>query len=110
MTDLATIVKTDDDVYKTLLESTKAIPWKIDWATMQFAYIGPQIESLLGWSPQSWATVDDWAARMHEDDRERVVNFCVTQSKGGMMEFIDAVDRQLYQAKQQGRDRIAVGA
>ncbi len=83
MTDLATIVKTDDDVYKTLLESTKAIPWKIDWATMQFAYIGPQIESLLGWSPQSWATVDDWAARMHEDDRERVVNFCVTQSKGG---------------------------
>ena len=83
MTDLATIVKTDDDVYKTLLESTKAIPWKIDWATMQFAYIGPQIESLLGWSPQSWATVDDWAARMHEDDRERVVDFCVTQSKGG---------------------------
>ncbi len=83
MTDLATIVKTDDDVYKTLLESTKAIPWKIDWATMKFAYIGPQIESLLGWSPQSWATVDDWAARMHEDDRERVVNFCVTQSKGG---------------------------
>ncbi|MCA0202538.1 MAG: hypothetical protein LCH56_17215, partial [Proteobacteria bacterium] len=37
-------------VYKTLLESTKAIPWKIDWATMKFAYIGPQIEPLLGWS------------------------------------------------------------
>lgn len=190
MTDLAKVIKTDDDVYKTLLESTKAIPWKIDWATMKFAYIGPQIESLLGWSPQSWATVDDWAARMHEDDRERAVNFCVTQSnsgidheadyraltkdgrhvwirdvvhvvrnldgsvnalvgfmfdiserkiaeeqlahaaspvsqmltlslgigtvvpaqEGGMMDFIAAVDRQLYQAKQQGRDRIAAGA
>ena len=24
-----------DNVYKTLLESTKAIPWKIDWATLQ---------------------------------------------------------------------------
>jgi hypothetical protein len=34
----------DGVVYKTLLESTRAIPWKIDWATMKFAYIGPQIE------------------------------------------------------------------
>ena len=73
----------DSTVYKTLLESTQAIPWKIDWATMQFAYIGPQIESLLGWSPASWVSVEDWAARMHPDDRERVVNFCVAQSQAG---------------------------
>jgi hypothetical protein len=26
-------------VYRTLPESTKAIPWKIDWATMEFAYL-----------------------------------------------------------------------
>jgi len=71
-------------VYKTLLESTKAIPWKIDWSTMQFAYIGPQIEPLLGWSPQSWVSVQDWVERMHPDDREKVVNFCVSQSKAGV--------------------------
>ena len=47
-------------VYRTLLESTKAIPWKID-STMKFAYIGPQIESLLGWSRESWVSVEDWA-------------------------------------------------
>jgi diguanylate cyclase (GGDEF)-like protein/PAS domain S-box-containing protein len=74
---------TDGAVYKTLLESTKAIPWKIDWSTMKFAYVGPQIESLLGWSPSSWVNVEDWANRMHPDDRERVVNFCVAQSKAG---------------------------
>ncbi|MDR6490365.1 diguanylate cyclase (GGDEF)-like protein/PAS domain S-box-containing protein [Paraburkholderia terricola] len=73
----------DAAVYRTLLESTKAIPWKIDWATMQFAYIGPQIEALLGWTPASWKTVQDWAARMHPDDRDKVVNFCVAQSKAG---------------------------
>jgi diguanylate cyclase (GGDEF)-like protein/PAS domain S-box-containing protein len=75
----------DDDsaVYRTLLESTKAIPWKIDWATMEFAYIGPQIEALLGWSPSSWKTVNDWADRMHPDDRASVVEFCVAQSKAG---------------------------
>ncbi|PPK46884.1 PAS domain S-box-containing protein, partial [Trinickia symbiotica] len=70
-------------VYRTLLESTRAIPWKIDWATMQFAYIGPQIEALLGYAPSTWKTVEDWAARMHPDDRESVVNFCVAQSQAG---------------------------
>ena len=38
----------DNDVYRTLLESTRAIPWKIDWPTATFAYVGPQIEQLLG--------------------------------------------------------------
>ena len=77
-------VDNDPDVYKTLLESTKAIPWKIDWATMKFAYIGPQIEQVLGWSPESWVSVDDWVARMHPDDRDTVVNFCVSQSQAGI--------------------------
>ena len=74
----------DSAVYKTLLESTKAIPWKIDWKTMTFAYIGPQIEPLLGWTQQSWISANDWAERIHEEDRERVVNFCIAQSQSGI--------------------------
>ncbi|MEO7065467.1 MAG: sensor domain-containing diguanylate cyclase [Rhodanobacter sp.] len=74
----------DSAVYKTLLESTKAIPWKIDWATKQFGYIGPQIEALLGWTLASWVTVQDWAERIHEDDRDRVLQFCVAQSQAGV--------------------------
>jgi diguanylate cyclase (GGDEF)-like protein/PAS domain S-box-containing protein len=83
MTDIAPKIEIDSSVYKTLLESTKAIPWKIDWKTMQFAYIGPQIEDVLGWSPSSWVSVDDWVSRIHPDERESVVNFCVAQSKAG---------------------------
>ncbi|NVB81610.1 MAG: sensor domain-containing diguanylate cyclase [Kofleriaceae bacterium] len=82
--DAAVTKPTDDAVYKTLLESTRAIPWKIDWSTMQFAYIGPQIEELLGWAPDSWKSVEDWAGRMHPDDRKWVVDFCVAQSKSGV--------------------------
>lgn len=74
----------DSDVYKTLLESTKAIPWTIDWDSKQFTYIGPQIEPLLGWTPESWLSVEDWVERMHPDDRERVVGFCVAQSQAGV--------------------------
>jgi diguanylate cyclase (GGDEF)-like protein/PAS domain S-box-containing protein len=84
MTNVIDEMEADHAVYKTLLESTKAIPWKIDWKNMTFAYIGPQIESLLGWSPSSWVSVDDWVERMHPDDRERVVNFCVSQSQAGV--------------------------
>ncbi len=74
----------DEGVYKTLLESTRAIPWRIDWATMRFSYIGPQIEELLGWQQSSWVSVEDWAQRMHPEDREWVVNYCVTQSESGI--------------------------
>lgn len=74
----------DPGVYRTLLESTRAIPWRIDWSTMRFTYIGPQIEALLGWSPSSWLTVNDWADRIHEDDRAKTVDFCVAQSQQGV--------------------------
>ena len=80
----ASDLNSDSAIYRTLLESTKAIPWKIDWASMKFAYVGPQIEALLGWSPDSWISVEDWAARMHPEDREHVVNFCVAQSQAGV--------------------------
>ena len=79
----------DSAVYKTLLESTKAIPWKIDWASMTFAYIGPQIEPLLGWSQESWLNANDWAMRMHPEDREYSVNFCISQSQAGVDHEID---------------------
>ncbi|MBK5540851.1 sensor domain-containing diguanylate cyclase [Pseudomonas sp. TH05] len=75
---------TDSDVYKTLLESTQAIPWRIDWQTMTFSYIGPQIERLLGWPQGSWVGVNDWVERMHPDDRDYVVEFCVSQSRAGV--------------------------
>jgi diguanylate cyclase (GGDEF)-like protein/PAS domain S-box-containing protein len=84
---LGLFVKTtepDNDVYRTLLESTQAIPWKIDWPTATFAYVGPQIERLLGWKQDSWLTVNDWAERMHPDDRAWVVNYCVSQSQAGV--------------------------
>lgn len=73
-----------NDVYRTLLESTKAIPWRIEWGSKQFSYIGPQIEDLLGWDQSSWRHVEDWAVRMHPEDSAWVVPFCVKQSEAGV--------------------------
>jgi diguanylate cyclase (GGDEF)-like protein/PAS domain S-box-containing protein len=87
---LETMTRHPDDApgegafYRTLLESTRAIPWRIDWASGTFSYIGPQIEKVLGWPPSSWVSIQDWADRIHADDRERVVQFCVAQSEAGV--------------------------
>ncbi len=78
------VADTDPLVYRTLLESTRAIPWRIDWATMCFTYIGPQIETLLGWKQSSWLSANDWAERIHEDDRQKTVDFCIAQSQKGV--------------------------
>ena len=84
MTDTTVSNDVTNDVYKTLLESTKAIPWKLDWATMTFSYIGPQIERLLGWSQSSWVSSQDWVDRMHPDDKEWVANYCISKSQEGI--------------------------
>jgi len=74
----------NDRVYKTLLESTKAIPWQIDWGTKQFSYVGPQIEQLLGWTQSSWVSAQDWIDRIHADEREAVASYCIAQSENGI--------------------------
>ncbi|MDI1361506.1 sensor domain-containing diguanylate cyclase [Methylotenera sp.] len=78
------VIDNDEQIkYKALLESTKAIPWKLDWATKQFTYIGPQIEELLGWTQTSWLHAGDWIDRIHAEDREKTANFCISQSEEG---------------------------
>ena len=83
MSDTVNKLEPDNTFYKTLLESTKAIPWKIDWNTMSFAYIGPQIENLLGWPQSSWVSAQDWIDRMHPEEKSWVVDYCVSQSNAG---------------------------
>ena len=79
----------DSAIYKTLLESTKAIPWKFDWASGQFTYIGPQIENLLGWPPSSWKSAEDWLSRVHPDHRALAINFGIAQAKAGVDHEVD---------------------
>jgi PAS domain S-box-containing protein len=74
---------------KFLLESTNAIPWVIDWATKEFSYIGPQIEKLLGYPRDSWVDASVWSERIHPEDRERVVNYCISQSEDGEDHYAD---------------------
>jgi PAS domain S-box-containing protein len=79
----------NENQMKLLLESTNAIPWVIDWATKEFSYIGPQIEKLLGYPRDSWVDASVWGERIHQEDRERVVNYCISQSENGEDHYAD---------------------
>ncbi len=74
---------------RVLLESTNSIPWVINWATKKFTYVGPQVERILGYPRQSWVDANVWAERIHPEDRDRVVNYCITQSENGEDHYAD---------------------
>jgi diguanylate cyclase (GGDEF)-like protein/PAS domain S-box-containing protein len=58
-----------------LLARIPAIVYVADiGAAARFYYVSPQIEQILGYSPEEWcADPGLWAARLHPDDRDRVL-------------------------------------
>ncbi|MFC1477385.1 PAS domain S-box protein [candidate division KSB1 bacterium] len=69
--------------YRTLIENTNAVPWQMDIKSGKFTFVGSQVEKLLGYPADSWTDMDTWAARIHQDDRERAVNFCKERTESG---------------------------
>jgi len=72
--------------YRSLLETTMAIPWELDLASMRFTYVGPQAETILGHSPSLWLTEDFLVKHVHPDDQSSLVQF-QRLAKGGRAEI-----------------------
>jgi PAS domain S-box-containing protein len=64
-----------------LIDSTSAVPWKLDIATQKFVFMGKRITSLTGYKPPELLDFDSWASKIHPDDREFAVDFCRTATK-----------------------------
>ncbi len=69
--------------YRKLLESSSAIPWRLEWPSLRFSYMGPQVKVMLGWAPNVWVSIDDWTSRIHIKDRDRVLKQCLEQASAG---------------------------
>jgi PAS domain S-box-containing protein len=62
--------------YRTLVEQMPAITYVISLGEkVEVLYISPQIETLLGFSPEEWGadTFETWKRQLHPEDRERVL-------------------------------------
>ena len=63
-----------EERYRTLVERLPAVTF-VDRAdgSEESLYVSPQIETMLGYTPEEWAVGRLWRERLHPDDRERVL-------------------------------------
>jgi PAS domain S-box-containing protein len=72
-----------------LVDSIDGIVWEADPTTFRFHFVSQQAERLLGYPVRRWLDeADFWAAHLHDEDRERAVEYCRRCSAA-------AVDHQL---------------
>lgn len=77
------LLKARENELRTLLETTRSVPWQFNLETQRFSYMGSQIERLLGYPMKSWQTMDDWIQRIHPDDRDWAPLYCQTETAIG---------------------------
>jgi PAS domain S-box-containing protein len=63
--------------YRSLVELVPAITYAEEVDTLRTFALSPQIEAILGYTPEEWmGDADLWIDRIHPEDRDRVVAAC----------------------------------
>jgi PAS domain S-box-containing protein len=62
-----------DERYRAIAETLRAVPWEGEPATDLITYVGPQIETLTGYTVENWVAPGHWPRVLHPDDRDAVV-------------------------------------
>jgi two-component system, cell cycle sensor histidine kinase and response regulator CckA len=58
---------------RSLLEGVRAVVWERDAESLEFRYVSPGVERILGYPLEQWyADAAHWTATLHPDDRARV--------------------------------------
>ncbi len=68
-------LRESEEKYRLLAESTEAILWEYDVPSDRCTYVGPQLQRILGYSPEEWTGLRFWTDHMHEDDRPMASQF-----------------------------------
>jgi PAS domain S-box-containing protein len=62
-----------EERYRALAETLRAVPWEGDPETDSITYVGPQIETLAGYTVEEWMATGAWVRAIHPDDRDAQV-------------------------------------
>ncbi|MEG3637877.1 hybrid sensor histidine kinase/response regulator [Magnetococcus sp. PR-3] len=77
-------LRMNETKYRTLVEFTNTIPWRMDLASGQFTYMGAQVEVVLGYPAESWVDMESWKSRIHPEDQEQAAQFCLCETEKGL--------------------------
>ena len=76
--------------YQDLVEEIDGIVWECKADTLEFTYISPRVEEMLGYPVQQWYDNPDlWPSVIHPDDRERSIEFCRQRTEEGIDHHFD---------------------
>jgi PAS domain S-box-containing protein len=87
ITDLKQIelaLRRSDERFRALAESSRAVPWESDVKTYRITYVGPQIETVVGFSAKDWVEKDLWPERLHPEDRDKVLREAAAYARAGV--------------------------
>ncbi|HEX9799581.1 MAG TPA: PAS domain S-box protein [Thermoanaerobaculia bacterium] len=78
-------------VYRSLVDSTRAVLWRADPATFRFTFVSPSAAALLGYPASRWLEDPDfWVKHLHADDRAEAIATCQRETAKGrdhLMEY-----------------------
>jgi PAS domain S-box-containing protein len=75
---------TSEALYRNIVETTAAVAWEVDIATLRFNYISPQIVKICGFPAELWTDFNFWLERVHPDDREYAASYCQAETAKGL--------------------------
>lgn len=58
----------NEALYRRLAETTRVIPFELEFEPIMFTYVGPQAEALLGFPQRQWTERGFWKSVVHPDD------------------------------------------
>jgi len=68
-------LRRSEERLRKLVETTRVIPFEFDFASMQFSYLGPQAQVLIGPSVCTGCSMDQWTSVLHAEDLELGTRF-----------------------------------
>jgi PAS domain S-box-containing protein len=62
---------------RVMAELARAILWRADPNTLEFTYVSPEAQQIMGFWPERWRSeANFWKNHLHPADRERVIHHC----------------------------------
>jgi len=73
-------LRESEERFRELAERGHLLAWEADARTWNFTYVGPQAPDFLGYPVEDWYRPGFWSDRLHPDDREWSMDYCLQKS------------------------------